>query len=80
MYQRPPSDPALQAMSLLCPRVQDRVVSGRHTRNEEEFPMEAYLTVLISITATLGLIALGIGLVIIAPSSSQPSMHPVQKP
>jgi hypothetical protein len=42
--------------------------------------MEAYLTVLISVTVTLGLIALGMGLVIIAPSSSQPRVRSVQKP
>jgi hypothetical protein len=41
--------------------------------------MDVYLPVLISITATLGLLALGMGLVIIAPSSPQPSVHPVQK-
>jgi hypothetical protein len=44
-----------------------------------EIPMEVYLTVLISITAMLGLIALGIGLVIIAPSSLQQSLQSVQK-
>jgi hypothetical protein len=49
------------------------------TINEEGFPMEACLTVLISVTATLGLIALGVGWVIIAPSSPQQSVQSVQK-
>ena len=41
--------------------------------------MDTYIPVLISITATLGLISLGMGLVIIAPFSPQKNVHPVQK-
>jgi hypothetical protein len=46
---------------------------------KEGFPMEACLTVLISVTATLGLIALGVGVVIIVPSLPQQSVPSVQK-
>jgi hypothetical protein len=41
--------------------------------------METFIPVLIIVTAMLGLIALGIGLVIIAPSSLQQSLQSVQK-